>query len=71
MARPPAGVTDDLAVLGDLTEEILLSELKQRYGKDNIYVSSSEDVARDGRVLKCTILRGASRQPDLPWWIYL
>jgi myosin-3/myosin XVI len=37
MARPPAGVTDDLAVLGDLTEEILLSELKQRYGKDNIY----------------------------------
>ena len=38
MARPPIGTTEDLASLGDLTEEILLAELKHRYAQDNIYV---------------------------------
>ena len=37
MARP-VGETEDLALLGDLTEEILLAEIESRYAKDKIYV---------------------------------
>ena len=32
------GETEDLALLGDLTEEILLGEIEARYAKDQIYV---------------------------------
>jgi len=38
-ARP--GETEDLASLANLNEAILLDELKARYKKDDIYVSSS------------------------------
>ena len=37
MAKP-AGETEDLALLGDLTEEVLLAEIEARYAKDHIYV---------------------------------
>lgn len=37
MARP-VGETEDLALLGDLTEEVLLGEIEARYAKDQIYV---------------------------------
>jgi len=39
-ARP--GETEDLASLTNLNEAILLDELKARYKKDDIYVSSSQ-----------------------------
>lgn len=37
MSRP-VGETEDLALLGDLTEEVLLAEIEARYAKDQIYV---------------------------------
>lgn len=37
MARR-VGETEDLALLGDLTEEVLLAEIEARYAKDQIYV---------------------------------
>ena len=39
------GETNDLASLARLDEQILLSELKERYGKHNIYVSITEIVS--------------------------
>ena len=41
MAARLRGETDDLATLSRLDENILLEELRSRYSKDRIYVSSS------------------------------
>jgi len=38
---PDAIETDNLAALPDLTEEVLLEFLQQRYSKDQIYVSTA------------------------------
>ena len=38
MAVPEKAYADDMAVLGDLTEESLLHELKRRYERNIIYV---------------------------------
>lgn len=40
MAARLRGDTDDLATLSRLDENILLEELRSRYSKDRIYVSS-------------------------------
>ena len=40
------GETNDLASLARLDEQILLSELKERYGKHNIYVSITEIISK-------------------------
>ncbi|XP_006823684.1 unconventional myosin-Ia-like [Saccoglossus kowalevskii] len=37
MARPPVGQINDLTTLANLDENILLEELRYRYGKDQIY----------------------------------
>ena len=36
---PDAMATDNLAALSDLTEDIVLQYLQQRYSQDQIYVS--------------------------------
>lgn len=38
MAVPEKSYGDDMAVLGDLTDDSLLHELKQRYERNIIYV---------------------------------
>ena len=40
MDQTVVGEVEDLATLAKLDEKVLLEELKVRYGKDKIYVSS-------------------------------
>ena len=57
MDRPAPGHVEDLAELANLDEQILLTEIRERYARNKIYVSRCVCVRACARACVCVCAR--------------
>ena len=58
MDRPAPGHVEDLAELANLDEQILLTEIRERYARNKIYVSRCVCVCVRARARACVCVCG-------------